>query len=51
MLQEIKAHLRAIEGELERLELEGYVYSCAFRRMVKQARILRRTIRRLERIR
>lgn len=50
MLQEIKAHLRAIEGELERFELEGWVMSREYRRLVKQHRILVKTVKKLEKI-
>lgn len=50
MLQEIKAHLRAIEGELERFEVEGWVLSRAYRRLSKQRRILAKTVKKLEKI-
>lgn len=50
MLEEIIAHIRAIEGELERFELEGWTMSREYRRLAKQHRILVKAARKLEKI-
>lgn len=50
MLEEIIAHIRAIEGEMERFEVEGWVMSREYRRLAKKHKILVKTVKKLEKI-
>ena len=50
MLEKLKAELRAIEGGIEYMELSDTAWSPAYTKLCKTRRIIKKTIKKLERL-
>ena len=50
MLESMKNHLRAIDGEIEHMELSDHAFTREYIALRKQRRILARAIRKIERL-
>lgn len=50
MLESMKTHLKALDGEIEHMELDDHAHTRDYIILKKQRRILARAIKKIERI-
>lgn len=50
MLEKLKTHVKALDGEIEHMELSDHTYTKEYILLKKKRKIIVRTIKKLERI-